>query len=146
MARRRPLARPPIKEALVDFRIASDPPVEPERLQALRPLIISDYPKVEEKKGYQAEFRFDKSGRMSPTTSDLGFHGLFFNTADDKRIAQFRRDGFTLNQLAPYSTADDLIREALRLWDLYRDNMQPPRRYASGVTLHKRLSASISTS
>jgi uncharacterized protein (TIGR04255 family) len=124
MARRRPLARPPIKEALVDFRVASDPPIEPGRLQALRNVVVADYPQVDERRSFSAEIRFDGE-KLSPATRDLGFHGLFFKSEDGHRLAQFRRDGFTLNQLAAYSNADNLIREALRLWELYRDSSQP---------------------
>lgn len=149
MAARRPLARPPIKEALVDFRVAFDPPLERERLQSLREPVSPDYPVVDEKRAFRAEVRFDK-GRLSPSTDDLGFHGLFFSTNDRKRLAQFRRDGFTLNQLAPYLGADALIPEALRLWELYRNTSQPTSvtrvalRYINSLRLPLRTSESFS--
>lgn len=124
MARQRPLGRPPIKEALVDFRIVSDPPIQREQLEDLRSVLITDYPQMEERREFRAEVRFE-SGRLSPSSEDLGFHGLFFKSADGRRIAQFRRDGFTLNQLAPYSNAEELIQEALRLWELFRERSRP---------------------
>ena len=140
MAVPRPLSRPPIKEALVDFRIASDSAIDAGRLQALRDKVSLQYPNIEEQRGFKAEFRIE-DGRVSPSAEELGFAGIFCKTADGTRIAQFRPDGFTLNQLAPYSGADALIGEALRLWQLYRDVVTPTSltrvalRYINGLRL-----------
>jgi uncharacterized protein (TIGR04255 family) len=41
-------------------------------------------------------------------------------------IAQFRRDGFTLNRLRSYTSWDELRPQALTLWDLYRQTSQAP--------------------
>ena len=74
----------------------------------------------------RAEVRVQAGGAALPTVQDLGFNGLFFTSADARRIAQFRRDGFTLNQLTPYPGAEALIAEALRLWGLYQETVHPP--------------------
>lgn len=124
MAIPRVLSRPPITEALIDLRTAVDSAIDAARLQGLRTALQADYPNVEERHQVQAQFRFQDGGLVLPPAENL-FHGLFFRTTDGLRIAQFRRDGFTLNQLAPYANADVLIAEALRLWHLYRDAVQP---------------------
>jgi uncharacterized protein (TIGR04255 family) len=126
MAAPRPLRRPPITEALIDLRTANDATIDANRLQGLRELLSEDYPRVEERRQMQAQLLVQEGGTLLPSTQDLGFHGLFFFGADGRRIAQFRRDGFTLNQLPPYSDADTMIREALRLWTLYQQAAAPP--------------------
>jgi uncharacterized protein (TIGR04255 family) len=73
----------------------------------------------------RAELRVQDGGTVVPLAEDLGFYGLIFKTDDQRRIAQFRRDGFTLNQLAPYTNAEALIAEAMRLWALYRAAVEP---------------------
>lgn len=124
MATPRALRNPPIKEVLIDFRIAADSTIDAGRLSALRQL-LPDYPIVEEKRQFKAEVRVAKGEVAAPAVTDLGFNGLFFRTSDRSRLAQFRRDGFTLNQLAAYRNADDLIQEGLRLWALYADLVKP---------------------
>ena len=120
----RSLRRPPITEALIDLRIASDPTIDARRLEGLKELLRSDYPKAEEKRGFKAELAFE-GGKVRPSSQDLGFHGSFLSSSDAKRTAQFRRDGFTLNHLAPYPGAEALMTEAARLWRLYRDAVAP---------------------
>lgn len=120
----RTLRKPPIREALIDFRIAVDSTIDADRLSTLRN-VLADYPIVEEKRQFKAEVRVAKGEIAAPAVADLGFAGLFFRTADRSRLAQFRRDGFTLNQLDAYRNADDLVREGLRLWALYADVVKP---------------------
>lgn len=112
-------------EALIDLRIASDPAVSPERLATLRERLAAEYPKVDEKREYRAEFRVEAGKVVQPVTTDLGVAGLFLRSRDGTRIAQFRRDGFTLNQLKPDVSADVLIPEAIRLWELYAQIVHP---------------------
>jgi uncharacterized protein (TIGR04255 family) len=125
MAAPRPLRIPPIREALLDIRVASDPPPSIATLQALHSQVRDRYPTVDERRGFKAEIRIE-SGRLAPpSTEDLGFAGLWCKSADGLQIAQFRPDGFTLNRLAPYASADALIREGLELWEMYRNATQP---------------------
>jgi uncharacterized protein (TIGR04255 family) len=69
--------------------------------------------------------RIDAGRILPPSATDLGFGGLVFASPDGSRLAQFRKDGFTLNQLKPYSGADTLILESLRLWEFYRELASP---------------------
>jgi len=51
--------------------------------------------------------------------------GLWLKSEDEKTIAQFRPDGFTLNRLKPYTSWDLISVEALRLWAVYLDLAKP---------------------
>ena len=121
----RQLARPPITEALVDVRIARDERLDIERLQRLRAQLKDDYPKFDEKKQFQAEFRVEAGKLLPPTAQDLGFNGVWLTSADGSRIVQFRPDGFTFNNVGSYMGGDALLREALRLWSEFGEVAHP---------------------
>ena len=124
MAAPRPLRNPPITEALVDIRFAGTPPDETV-LEPLRRQLAGRYPQVEARRAMQADFKVEKKELKGGPVADLGFVGLFFKSANEKLLAQFRRDGFTLNQLSSYVDAPRLFSEALDLWTRYAELVKP---------------------
>ncbi len=112
------LTHPPIKETLFDIRLADVAQVSLELLEGLKPLVSDRYPDIQEIQ--RKEARFDLSaGKLATETRDLGAVGLLCRSADRKSAAQFRSDGFTLNWLEHYTSADDLYAEAIRLWSMF---------------------------
>ena len=113
------LSKPPIKEALVDIRVEQNNAVDSKSFEPIWKTIQSRYPRLEVRNRY--------TGRLTPRAGaapelegkDLGFYGLFVRTSDESMVAQFRTDGFTISQLANYTTADVLFTEALSLWQIY---------------------------
>lgn len=67
------------------------------------------------------------SGPDQPPVGALrqGIHGCRHISADGKQLVQCRIDGFFFNRLAPYTSFDDYLPEALRCWSLYREVAQP---------------------
>src|SRR5262249_9107418 len=49
-----------------------------------------------------------------------------FHSADGRDVVQFRNDGFTYNRLAPYTSGDAVIEEALRVWPAYLEVLARP--------------------
>ena len=74
-------------------------------------------------------------------TQELGFR---FHSMDEKFVAQFQHQGFTLSRLAPYTDWMHLKREAERLWPLYVSVLKPERvariacRYINNLNLPMR--------
>jgi len=72
---------------------------------------------------------------------DMGLQGYFFKSKDDRLIAQFRIDGFTLNRLNPYTSWSELFPITQELWGMYVDIAKPERvtrlatRYINRITL-----------
>jgi uncharacterized protein (TIGR04255 family) len=99
-----------------------------------------DYPKTRRPQGREARVDF-KGGTAAASVRDLGFMGLWVTAQDDRTIAQFRPDGFTLNRLKPYTSWEQISAEALRLWTIYVDLTTPQAvtrlalRYINHLTL-----------
>lgn len=119
------LTHPPIHEALVDIRIASTTLVDAKALEALQKQFRSRYPKSEPRHRMEAKFEARPGQAPNVQTRDVGFHGLFLKDETESRMAQFRTDGFTLNLLKNYTSAEDLFAEALDLWQAYVTVVQP---------------------
>ena len=87
---------------------------------------LPEFPKVEERGKVQGELKFEK-GTVVASTKNMGLQGYFLKTEDDLTVGQFRRDGFTLNRLRPYTSWDELFPEAIRLWQVYVEETDAQR-------------------
>jgi len=124
MASVRHLRKAPITEAIVDFRIMPSADFQPDSLHRAPSLVGPDYPKALRPQATEARVDF-KGPTAAASIRDLGFMGLWLKTQDEKTIAQFRPDGFTLNRLKPYTSWKQIRGEAFRLWELYRTTVEP---------------------
>jgi uncharacterized protein (TIGR04255 family) len=125
MAQPRHLRNAPITEAIIDFRVKAAPEFDVKKFAELKPRFADQLPKMEEQRGFQAKFQIAKGQPQTPTLSSFGIHGYRFKSADDKTIAQFRVDGFTVNRLRPYTSWEELFPQAMQLWRLYCNLGQP---------------------
>lgn len=105
MAEQRHLKNAPITEALIDIRVAAGEDVTAATIEAS--IAGSDF-------GY----------RRVGALVDRVF-GARFHSTDEKYVAQFSTDGFTLSRLAPYETWEGLQAEVQRLWPIYNRAMRP---------------------
>jgi len=111
------LTRAPITEALVDIR--ADAPNAPEAFDQLRERLKSEFPTTEVRNALTAELRIENGKLVAPNTKDLGPHGLQMSNAEGTLTVQFRRDGFTLNNLKTYLGGERLVAKALELWTVF---------------------------
>lgn len=125
MAKARHLSRAPITEAIIDFRVKSSAGSDPDRFPGLREQLSKSFPKVEERRAGQITFQLTSAGPRPPEFEELGLQGLFFKSDDEKLIAQFRVDGFTLNRLSPYTSWEALFPTAIELWGFYVTAAKP---------------------
>jgi uncharacterized protein (TIGR04255 family) len=140
MAIQRHLARAPITEAVIDLRADLAPGFDLASFDELTRQVSDDYPIVEPAHLFSGQIEISRGG-ISQRTDDRGLQGLVCRSADQTQIAQFRRDGFTFNRLKPYTSWDQVFREAWRLWGKYRQIAAPrhiPRiavRYINHITI-----------
>lgn len=124
MAEIRRLARPPITEALVDFRVKARPDLKATDFDQLRADLSSTYPTVVEQRGI--EMLFEVKGTVAaPSVKDLPSRGLLFGSPDGRDNVQFRVDGFTFNRLTPYTSWDDIFPKAMAHWKKYVEIARP---------------------
>jgi uncharacterized protein (TIGR04255 family) len=124
MATVRHLARAPIMEAIIDCRVKAPDSFKVDFFQTLKTRGVDGYPKVDELRGVEAEFRVE-GNKLSQSTKQHGMVGLRFRSTDGKDVAQFRIDGFTFSRLNPYTSWDDIFPEAFRLWKMYIEIVSP---------------------
>jgi uncharacterized protein (TIGR04255 family) len=110
-----PLARPPIREAVLDIRTDG-----PEDLAALKELASSYGREVgmEKKATIRAgivEMAFTPDKPISGGAKDIGLIGHRVEDEPATRVAQFKKDGFTFSLIGNYRT-----------WEAFRDQAKIP--------------------
>jgi uncharacterized protein (TIGR04255 family) len=118
----RHLARAPIVEAIIDFRVQPPGALDPQRLSSVHTAIRDRFPEIKERR--RTKLKFEVPSRP-PSLEDLGLDGFLFKSADGKQIAQLRTNGFTLNRLGPYTSWQELAPLAQELWRLYCEAASP---------------------
>lgn len=115
----------PITEALIDIRV--DLPVSVAALQLLEAVherVKDRYPG--KKRRLYVEGRFSAGDEVGASARQT-LVGFSFSSEDGKQVFQARRDGFTFSRLRPYGSWPELRDEARRLWDIYRDVVNPEK-------------------
>ena len=121
----RHLRNAPITEAIIDFRVKAAAGIRAEKFAELKSRLAHQFPKMEQQRGFEAHFELIKGQGQFPAVQDLGLRGFFFKDSQEKTIAQFRVDGFTLNRLQPYTSWEELFPQTIELWRLYCDTAKP---------------------
>lgn len=116
MARRRHLARAPIREAIIDVRVS--PNVEVSALRGLGERLKADFPVATEIRVRTFGFEATEN-RFRTSTVDQGAVGLRLVSEDNLYVVQCKADGLTLSRLAPYETWEAMSAKARELWTLY---------------------------
>lgn len=125
MAEVKHLNNAPITEAIIDFRVKLPPEFNVEAFRKLKKTIGDRFPKVEERKLFSSQLRIKKGKPQPPSAEYHGVQGYFFRPEDDKKVAQFRIDGFTFSLLKPYTHWEEMFAEARELWEMYSEIAQP---------------------
>lgn len=121
----RHLTNAPLREALLDIRVDLPPDFSAAAFKGARKAVGESYPKMTEGSKLEANLQFDASGKFTSQSADVGLHSIVYLSADDKTVAQFRADGFTLNRLRPYTEWDSIFPEAMRLWSIFAQTALP---------------------
>jgi uncharacterized protein (TIGR04255 family) len=122
MAQIRQLAHAPIVEALIDIKVQAAEGTTVESLQKA----LSNRNFGYHKKGpiLRGQFGFVVNAQDVPPTqqvlSNTAIIGVRMHSADERYVAQFTTEGFTLSRLEPYESWEALVSEAIRIWSEYR--------------------------
>lgn len=120
------LTKAPIVEGLIDIRVELLPAGTFALLKAASDELAADFPSREEMRSFAGQLSVTPEGH-SFTTQAAGPHGVMLRSADQKWVAQFRLDGFTLSRLEPYTSWNELKNRAEALWRRYSDVVKPQK-------------------
>lgn len=121
--------RAPITEALIDIRVEAPPSFRFENLEPLK-RVLPDYPVEETRTLAQGTFQFAPSIQAVATKTPWA---LVLKNQNKNQVIQIGVHGFTFSRLAPYETFERLRDEARRVWDLYKQLVNPSRIVGVGL-------------
>src|SRR5207244_3682868 len=111
-------SRDPITEAIIAFQVELAESVGLSELERCQDVA---YPGRQVLMATEGEAgKAASASRPTPRQEGFGF-----SSADEKQVCQGRLDGFTVHRLAPYQGWLPFRDEARRLWDRYRQTVQP---------------------
>jgi uncharacterized protein (TIGR04255 family) len=120
------LPRAPIIEALIDFRVEADPTLAVDDLRKLADVLGAEaYPEVRAQKTVNATLQVESE--TEPVVSSRDHIGFALKSADQLRVIQAQRGGFTFSRLPPYANWNDLISGAKVAWEKYVQIAKPRR-------------------
>jgi uncharacterized protein (TIGR04255 family) len=122
----RRLANAPIVEAVWDIRVATNPETTPNDLVRHYHEISEAYPEKDEGHAIQllGVLKLQADNPSLPRINDQIDSYRFCTPSRDKMV-QFRLDGFTFNQLTPYTEWAQVNDEAWKYWQLYLKSANP---------------------
>ncbi len=118
------LENAPITEALIDIQVKLSESLDIEVFLEPYKIFQQEFPIKEERQEIITEIKVVK-GKSQPVVNKSQPIGYFFKTQDKAKLVQFRKNGYTFNKLRPYSNWSDIVSEARRFWEIYRDTIKP---------------------
>lgn len=119
------LRNAPIIEAVIDIDCDMPPGLDIKELEEpARNRFRGTYPKFRHKimHEHKIETKDDAPPEMSFSQK---IQAIQFLAEDEKQLVQIRREGFSFNRLAPYSSLDDYLPEIERTWRLFLELASP---------------------
>jgi uncharacterized protein (TIGR04255 family) len=119
------LRNPPIVEAVFDVDCDLPPGFDLMALEAQSRARFGDqYPKFRPQ--FLQELQIEPAEGIQPKISSQSAVQAFQSLhEDEKQVVQVRRQGFSFNRLAPYSSLDNYLPEIEHAWRLYVDLVSP---------------------
>ena len=136
------LAKAPIVEAVIDIDCDMPPTLDIKELERpARDLFRDTYPKLRHQVIQEHKIKAKAKGDAPPEVSSRhGIQAFQFLHDDEKQLVQIRRQGFSLNRLAPYTSLDDYLPEIERTWLLFLELALPVQIRAIRLRYINRLS------
>src|SRR5687768_17875721 len=108
------LARPPIVEALVDFRVKPRADLEVNQLMSLQEQFGKELFPIAQQ---QVMNRIHLEAPAGPFRSTSELTGVILRSVDQTQVVQVQRDGFAFSRLVPYTSWEDLVTNARLRWN-----------------------------
>jgi uncharacterized protein (TIGR04255 family) len=119
-----PLARPPIKEAILQFLVSPSDVYTPDLPKKFVEAESSEYPKSLAQKETLIQFISGNDGQHTGFT-DKGVNGYKISSDDGLNIVQVFKDRLAVSRLDSYTSWESLLEEAQRVWGVYTSIFSP---------------------
>jgi len=110
---------------MIDLRARAEADWKEELITDVLQSKLPDYPQRHSLSGFQQQFTLTPGTLPNAETIDTGWEGLRFQTGDKLHVAQFSRGGFSFSRLQPYDRWEQLVEEAMRLWNMFVEVAKP---------------------
>ena len=130
------LPRAPIVEAVLDLRVVLSTEWNELSLRSQLEERLSDYPKQSPVQETEVQFS-PKAG--TNVIKDSVHVGLKYQSEDSFYVVQFNKDSFVFSRLKPYENWGKFSQEALRLWEIYCELLEPTEIGRIGLRFINRL-------
>jgi uncharacterized protein (TIGR04255 family) len=114
----------PITEALLDIKVELPGTLSLQVLESIHNRVRDKYPGKANRNYVESQFSVGDQVSATAKQTPMGFA---FSSQDGKQVFQARRDGFTFSRLRPYGNWAELRDEGRRLWNIYREIVNPER-------------------
>lgn len=131
--------KPPIIEAIFEILVEFPRNIAPSDLEKLHSQILTQYPKIKPRNQFEARFEVRDEMPIKSETISLGIDGYLFWSQDNKQVVQYRMNGFSFSRLTPYQTWDVHFPEAMRLWEIYFNELRPHKILRTAVRFLNRI-------
>ena len=116
------LTHAPIAEAVLDLRVLRREGIDANQFSGLAATLGPEYGQSAPMHSIEARFGIERGRPVGPTQVQEAV-GWVYQT--DGAIVQFRVDGFTFSKIEPYTSWEQVFREADRLWRIYVQIARP---------------------
>lgn len=130
----------PIVEAAVDLRAKPSVQWDQEGFRDRLTKGLPDYPEIQPQRSYRGKIKLEAGKPPAHQIVDLDWSGLQFRSKDKLQAAQFQKEGFAFSRLQSYQHWEQFINEALRLWKIFIEVMQPVAIQRIGVRFINKMS------
>jgi uncharacterized protein (TIGR04255 family) len=143
MAQIRPLSRPPIREAILEFQIAPMVDISIEELEQWE--IPSTYPRMKIQKSSGISLRMNPDRTFGESSTKQSIEGGVSQDSERNIAVQIMRNRLTVNKLDPYTNFEFLKEEAQTFWEQYQQKLKPEQiqrvglRYVNEIPLSESL-------
>ncbi len=122
MQLQRHYSKAPIKEAIIDLRVALPKGFSVDKLVDIHPHINDRFPIKEPL--IAGSIILQAAASLTVNTSQQ-HNGFLFRSEDNLKVFQATLGGFTFNRLTPYGSWEEFRDDAKYLWHIYKDICKP---------------------
>jgi uncharacterized protein (TIGR04255 family) len=120
----------PVTEAVLDLRVKLPAGFDMKLFDSYFEKVKADFPNKDTQR--ISSLKFDLKEQQASIQSDET-NGLILKSADNSKVIQIRKDGFSFNKLRPYEDWATFNKDAKKYWDLYLELIRPEEVYRIAV-------------